>query len=134
MSEMGVGAWEYRSGTIKVRSSRSKRSKRVRPGLRICVLPDQRIELLKRLEQCLYSITPALQSLPRLGVALARRPYLAGAPGDKCFHSARRAVGCELFLEDLVDFAVFVGVFDLPAALLHAPVGVLPASAAGRVE
>src|SRR5258706_7964092 len=66
--------------------------------------------------------------------ALAGGADLPGAPRDESLHLAGRAVLHELLFEDLVDLTVFVGVLDLPAALLLAPVGELAAAAAGRVD
>src|SRR5215813_6984050 len=78
----------------------------------------------------LKCITPLLQhsNLP-LRISFARRSHLTGAPGDKRFHFARRAVGFEFLFEDLVDLAVFVLVLDLPAALFHTAIRIFSATA-----
>src|SRR5512138_3831034 len=63
-----------------------------------------------------------------LSIPLAGWPDLAGAPGNKCFHFACRPVGLEFLLEDPVNFAFLVLVFDLPAAFFETLIGVFAAA------
>ena len=72
------------------------------------------------MHQLLLSVVPIRSDL---GLALASDAGDAGAVRDERLHVAGNAFGRELFLEDVVDLAVFVGVFHLDAAILDAHVG-----------
>ena len=59
------------------------------------------------------------------------RSYLAGAPGDKCLHSAWCPVGLEVLFEDFMNLAVDVDCAESLADLLNLGFKVVESNDAG---